>query len=76
MDMWTDPNVSPFMGVTAHWIESQTVREISGNHQIISLQVALIGFIRVPIRHTGEHLAKAFSYVVDRLNIRNVSDFF
>ena len=45
MDMWTDPNVSPFMGVTAHWIESQTVREISGNHQIISLQAALIGFI-------------------------------
>lgn len=69
MDLWTDPNLFPYMAVTAHWL--QLVNEDSGNgpRQQLKLRADLIGFHRVPTRHTGENLATAFLYVLDRTKI-------
>jgi hypothetical protein len=69
MDMWSDPNLSPFMAVTAHWIESKTEDTPEGPKLKLTLRADLIGFQRVPGRHDGEHLAHAFLHVLDRLNI-------
>lgn len=69
MDMWSDPNLSPFMAVTAHWIEAQIEDTPIGPRQRLKLRADLIGFQRVPGRHTGEHLAQAFLYIIDRLAI-------
>jgi hypothetical protein len=71
-DLWTDPNMSPFMTVTAHWITRATHQSLP-NTFTLNLCSELIGFIRVPQRHTGEHLCEAFMYVLDRLNIKKVS---
>jgi hypothetical protein len=67
--MWTDTNLSPFMAVTAHWIEAKTEDSPSGPQRILKLRAELIAFQRVPGRHNGEHLAQAFLWVVDRLDI-------
>lgn len=69
MDMWTDPNLFPYMAVTAHWL--QLVTEKSGNDSRLQLKLRadLIGFHRVPSRHTGEHLSVAFLYILDRIKI-------
>ena len=69
MDMWSDPNLTPFMGVTAHWIEATEVQTPAGIDYILKLRSDLIGFHRVPGRHMGEHLAVAFLYVLDRVGI-------
>jgi len=69
MDMWSDPNLSPFMAVTAHWIEAKSVSTPNGQQYQLNLRSDLIGFHRVPGRHTGEHLAHAFIYVLDRIQI-------
>jgi hypothetical protein len=69
MDMWSDPNLSPFMAVTAHWIQSTTEDTTEGPKLKLSLRADLIGFQRVPGRHDGEHLAHAFLHVLDRLDI-------
>lgn len=68
-DMWSDTNLSPFAAYTAHWIEGKTVQTIHGPQLTLTLRADLIGFQRVPGRHTGEHLAQAFLVVVDRLGI-------
>lgn len=69
MDMWTDPNMSPFMAVTAHWMEGETMKTASTEFVALRLRSELIGFVNVPERHTGEHLAEAFLSVIDRLRI-------
>jgi hypothetical protein len=68
-DLWTDPNVTPYMGVTAHWIEAQPQVMPQGSKMILSLRADLIGFHMVPGHHTGECLATYFMYIVDRLGI-------
>lgn len=67
--MWTDSNLTPFMAVTAHWIESSIQQTPDGPQHILKLRADLIGFRRVPGRHDGEHLAYAFLHVLDRLSI-------
>jgi hypothetical protein len=57
------------MAVTAHWMQSITVDSVSGYHQKIVLRTDLIGFHRIPGRHTGEHLAQCFLYILDRIDI-------
>jgi hypothetical protein len=76
MDMWSDPNLTPFMAVTAHWIESVSEPNLNGLKTTLKLRADLIGFQRVPGRHDGEHLAQAILFITDRLNITdNVSEY-
>lgn len=63
MDMRSDPNMTPFMAVTAHWLENSS--------DGISLCTNLIGFHYVRGNHTGERLADTLLNVTDRLNITN-----
>jgi hypothetical protein len=67
--MWSDPNLTPYMAVTAHWIRAQTQNTPKGPKRTYTLQADLIGFLRVPGRHTGDHLAHAFIRIIDRLKI-------
>jgi hypothetical protein len=67
-DCWTDPNQSPFMAVTAHWIQAVD-EKTSGGTPKLCLRADLIGFHRVPGRHTGEHLGHCFLHILDRLKI-------
>lgn len=76
MDMWSDTNLTPFMAVTAHWIQATVEETTSGTRQKLRLRADLIGFQRVPGRHTGEHLAQAFLFVIDRLAITKMVCFF
>ena len=69
MDLWSDPNLTPYMAVTAHWIEATPSQTSKGPRYKLILQTDLIGFRRVPGRHMGEHLAEAFMTVLDRLGI-------
>lgn len=76
MDLWTDPNLSPFMAVTAHWIEGSTIQTADGPQHVLRLRADLIGFHRVPGHHDGEHLAHAFLYIIDRLSIAKMVSYF
>lgn len=69
MDLWTDPNLVPYMAVTAHWIQAELGTTKSGSHYILKMRADLIGFQRVPGKHTGEHLAQSFYYLIKRLGI-------
>ena len=72
MDIWSDPNRTPFMAITAHWIESVS----DGSKTTLKLCADLIGFQQVHGCHVGEHLAQAFLFITDCLNItNNVSEF-
>jgi hypothetical protein len=75
MDMWSDPNMSPFMAVTAHWIEGVEEETASGTKLNLRLRSDLIGFKNLPGRHTGEHMAHAFLHITDRLKITNKVSF-
>ena len=68
-DAWSDPNQLSFMGVTAHWIEAVEEQTPSGPQKKLHLRADLVGFHRIPGRHTGEHLAHCFLFVIDRLNL-------
>jgi hypothetical protein len=57
------------MAVTAHWIEAVEEKTSSGSKKTLQLRSDLIGFHKLPGRHTGEHLAHCFLYITDRLNI-------
>ena len=69
MDMWSDPNLTPFMAITAHWIETTPIQMPRGQQYMLKLCADLIGFQHVPGNHTGEHLAHAFLHVLDRIGI-------
>ena len=73
-DLWTDPDQNPYMAVTAHWIEAVVVDTPNGPQYSLKLRVDLIGFLRVHGRHTGELLAHAFEYILDRLHITDKVD--
>ncbi|RXW14039.1 hypothetical protein EST38_g11815 [Candolleomyces aberdarensis] len=68
-DLWSDPNLCPFMAVTAHWIESRTILTAEGPVTSLVLREDLIAFHNMPGRHTGEHLGTALLHVLDRLKI-------
>ena len=68
-DAWSDPNQSSFMAVTAHWIEATEEKSAMGSQRKLSLRADLIGFHKLPGRHTGEHLGHCFLFILDRLNI-------
>jgi hypothetical protein len=55
------------MGITAHWIKASP----GPKKTVYTLQADLIGFHRIPGRHTGEHLAHTFLHIIDRINIAN-----
>lgn len=57
------------MAVTAHWIEASEKPTPEGTVTSLKLRAELIGFHRVPGRHTGEHLSAAFHHVLKRLGI-------
>jgi hypothetical protein len=68
-DMWSDPNLSPFMAITAHWIKSVTENTANGLKLVLKLRSDLIGFKAIPGWYDGEHLAYAFLHVTDDLEI-------
>lgn len=68
-DLWTDPNLSPYMAVTAHWIEIKEVQSPRGVEKVMVWRADLIAFHRVPGRHTGNHLAAALLHILDRLKM-------
>ncbi|KAJ2921800.1 hypothetical protein H1R20_g15297, partial [Candolleomyces eurysporus] len=68
-DMWSDPNLRPYMAVTAHWIKAKIVQTAEGAVTNLVLRADLLAFHNLPGRHTGEHLATALLHVLDRLNI-------
>jgi hypothetical protein len=67
--MWSDPNLMPFMAVTAHWIEAQVMDTPHGSHRVLKMWADLVGF-------SGSHLATAFLHVVDCLGVANKVGFF
>lgn len=69
MDMWSDPNLAPYMAVTAHWLEGRSIKSPAGNYTGLTLRSELIGFVHVPNRHTGEHMSKVFLHILDRIDI-------
>ena len=69
MDMWSDPNLAPFMAVTAHWIQAIWQETVGAKRLVLKLRADLIGFQRVPGRHDGEHMAVAFLYITDHIKI-------
>lgn len=62
------------MAVTAHWIE--VINEKSSTEpKKLQLRADLIGFHKLPGRHTGEHLAHCFLFITDRISVTSkVSD--
>ena len=69
MDLWSDPNRTPYMAVTSHWIQGINIETIEGTKLILKLRSDLIGFQWVPGRHDGRHLATAFIYITDHIGI-------
>lgn len=53
VDAWSDPNLSSFLGTTAHFI----TREPGGQ---LKLRSGLLAFRHLQGSHTGEHLAGVF----------------
>jgi hypothetical protein len=43
-DVWSDPNLVPYMAVTAHWIDVKTILTAEGPHHILKLQSELVAF--------------------------------
>lgn len=68
-DLWSDSNLTPYMAVTAHWIQGELITTPHGPQYKLNLRADLIGFHQVPGRHSGDHLACAFMYILDRVNI-------
>ena len=58
MDAWTSPNYIPFLGITAHWIDSQW-----------ELKSILIDFVKLSGPHSGENLSEAFMTVLREFGV-------
>ena len=48
MDMWSDPNLTPFMAATAHLIKGVAEDTANGPQLTLKHHADLIGFQRVP----------------------------
>jgi len=68
-DAWSDPNQRSFMAVTAHCIQAINVKTPTGSNKKLTLRADLIGFHTLPGRHSGEHLACCFLFVIDRIKV-------
>jgi hypothetical protein len=68
-DVWSDPNLTSFMAVTAHWIEGVEVKTMAGIQKKLEMRADLIGFHMIPGRHTGKHLAHCFHFILEQLKI-------
>lgn len=69
MDTWSDPNQTPFLAVTAHWIEAIDEKTPTGTNKKLQLRADLIGFHNLLGRHTGEHLVHCFLFITDRVQV-------
>ena len=69
MDMWSNPNLTPYMVVTVHWIEVTPINTPDGPQFKLKLRTDLIDFHCVPGHHDGEHLPQAFIYITDQIGI-------
>lgn len=65
MNLWSDPNLAPYIAATSHWIEVQTIQTPDGPEYLLFLWLGLIGFHHVLGRHGGAQLANAFLKVID-----------
>ncbi|PPQ97649.1 hypothetical protein CVT26_002438 [Gymnopilus dilepis] len=52
-DVWSDPNLVPYMAVTGHWIQVKTIHLSEGPLHILSLRSELIAFHHLEGRHSG-----------------------
>ena len=57
------------MAVTAHWIQAVEEMTPTGVIKKLHLRADLIGFHKIPGRHSGDHLAHCFLFVTDRIKI-------
>ncbi len=57
------------MAITAHWITAAASTQNPVQCATLSMRADLIGFIHIPGRHTGEHLAHAFLHTLDRIHV-------
>ena len=77
LDMWSDANQTPYMAVTAHWIEGVTENTAHGPKLVLKLQSDLVGFEHIPGHHDGAHLGYTFLHVIDHLEVaEKVQTFF
>ena len=66
--MWSDPDLKPYMAITAHWLENILS---PGGEKRLKLRASLIGFLHVPGTHTGERLAESFFYIIKRCGLES-----
>jgi len=64
-DLWSSPNYRAFLGVVAHWLDSN-----------YKLQSTVIGMRRFHGRHTGENQAASFLKVVEPYSITEKIGYF
>jgi hypothetical protein len=57
------------MAVTAHWIDVVEEKTAAGPRKKLRLRADLIGFHKLPGRHTGDHLARCFLFITDRIKV-------
>jgi hypothetical protein len=64
--MWSDPDLKPYMAVTAHWLELVPTQ---GGERKLTLKATLIGFLYFPGSHTGERLAEVLYLIITRMGL-------
>lgn len=64
--MWSDPDLKPYMAVTAHWLELVLLKN---GQRKLALRADLIGFVHVPGSHTGERLAQVLYFIINRVGL-------
>jgi hypothetical protein len=57
------------MAVTGQWLQATLIDTPAGPRYTLMRRTNLIGFLRVPGHHDGEHLATMFIYILDRIDI-------
>jgi len=60
--MWSDPDLKPYMAITGHWMELDSLNKLT-------LRAALLGFLHVPGSHSGESLAQAFWFTIGPMKV-------
>jgi hypothetical protein len=64
--MWSDPDLKPYMAVTAHWLE---LAQTQGGQKKLTFRAGLVGFLHIPGSHTGQRLAEAFLFIINRIGL-------
>ncbi|KAJ2928061.1 hypothetical protein H1R20_g9035, partial [Candolleomyces eurysporus] len=62
MDLWTDPNLTPFMAVTAHYYARKP-------DEGIAYRSGLVAFHYTPGGHSGDELSQHFFKIMDDLDV-------